>query len=195
MPTKALYKNLNKNNLNYIIDVLSSGGIIIYPTETVWAIGCNSLNKKSIEKIYKIKRRRDSLPIISLLDNYNEIKKYANSQNIDFDNIIKNKDYPPTIIYPDCKNELLHLSNSKKEIAFRITPLQYLKKIICHIRSPLASTSANISGEPSPISFQSISSSILNSADLILNFDINLSGKPSSIMKINQQGEIQYIRK
>ena len=195
MPTVVSYKELNKNNINPIIDVLNSGGIILYPTETVWAIGCNSLNKKSVDKIYEIKKRTTSSPLISLLGNYKEINKYADSQNFDFNKIIKDELNPPTVIYPNCKNEILHLSNSKKEIAFRVTPLAYLKKIISCINSPLTSTSANISGESSPVVFERISNSILNSVDLILNFDVDLSGKPSSIIKINRKGEIQYIRK
>ena len=195
MPTVNSYKELNKNNFNHIISVLNSGGIIIYPTETVWAIGCSSLNKKSVEKIYEIKKRKISSPLISLLENYNEVNKYAESQNFDFNEIIKSEEYPPTIIYPNCKKKILYLSNSKKEVAFRVTPLSYLKKIIRHINSPLASTSANVSGEPFPIIFESISNSILNSVDLILNFDVDLTGKPSSIIKINPKGEIQYIRK
>ena len=195
MPTVVSYKELNKNNINHIIDILNSGGIIIYPTETVWAIGCSSTNRKSVEKIYHIKKRVTSSPLISLLENYSEINKYANSKNFDFSKIIKDELNPPTVIYPDCKSEMLHLSNSKKEIAFRITPLTYLKKIISRINSPLASTSANISGEPPPVNFESISQSILNSVDLILNFEVNLSGKPSSVIKINQNGEIQFIRK
>ncbi len=195
MSTAISYKELNKNNFNNIIDVLNSGGIIIYPTETVWAIGCSSVNKKSVEKIYEIKKRKASSPLISLLENYNEINKYANSKNFDFSKIISDKNNPPTFIYPNCKSKMLHLSNSKKEIAFRITPLTYLKKIISCINSPLVSTSANISGETPPVDFESISHSILNSVDLILNFEVNLSGKPSSVIKINQKGEIQFIRK
>ena len=195
MPTANSYNKFNERTLHKIKDVLNYEGLIIYPTETLWAIGCNSIFPNAVQKIYDIKERDSSLPIISLISSYQEVSKYA--QNIDFNlsKVIKEETSPPTIIYPDCKKELCHLANKKNEIAFRVTPLTYLKEIIDAIGNPLTSTSANISGQPAPTNFESINDSILNSVDLILNFEINLSGKPSTIIKINQQGEIQYIRK
>ena len=188
------FNNLNENNINHINQILNSGGIIIYPTETVWALGCNALLPKAVEKIYEIKKREASSPLISLLSEYNEVKRYTSK--IEFNNSLEEFiENPPTIIYQNCSQELKHLSNSKNEIALRVTPISYLKKIIKNIDSPIVSTSANISGEPTPKNFRSINELILKSVDLILNFEIKSSGKPSTIIKFNPKGEIQYIRK
>jgi L-threonylcarbamoyladenylate synthase len=195
MPTAAYYKKLEKNNINQIKKVLSSGGVVIYPTETVWALGCISVDKKAVDKIYQIKKRKQLSPLISLLANYQDVEYFAEKIDFRATELKISIDNPPTIIYPNCKKKLQHLSNDLNEIAFRVTPLDFLKKIIKLIDSPLTSTSANISGQKNPVNFKDIDKSIIDSVDLILNFDINLSGKASSIIKINQKGEIQYIRK
>lgn len=195
MPTAAYYKKLEKSNINQIKKVLSSGGVVIYPTETVWALGCISVDKKAVDKIYQIKKRKQLSPLISLLANYQDVENYAEKIDFRATELKTSIDNPPTIIYPNCKKKLQHLSNDLNEIAFRVTPLDFLKKIIKLIDSPLTSTSANISGQKNPVNFKDIDKSIIDSVDLILNFDINLSGKASSIIKINQKGEIQYIRK
>jgi len=196
MPTATYYSKINQKNLNHIKVILNSGGIVIYPTETVWAIGCKSTLKKSVEKIYSIKNRKTSSPIISLLADYKQVDTYADSiSNLKEFKIINSSDNPPTIIYPNCKKEIAHISNEKNEVAFRITPIEDLKEIINIIDSPLASTSANISGEPTTTNLESIDKSILNNVDLILNFKLKFSGIPSKIIKFNKKGEIQYLRK
>jgi L-threonylcarbamoyladenylate synthase len=195
MPTAISYNKLDEINISNIKDVLNSGGIIIYPTETLWALGCSSIFPKSVQKIYEIKKRESTKPILSLLATHEEVSKYAKNINFNISELLKNENTPPTLIYPDCKKELSHLANKENEIAFRVSPLSYIKDIINAIGNPLTSTSANISGQSAPTNFKSISQSILNSVDLILNFEIKLSGKPSTILKITQQGEIQYIRK
>ena len=195
MPIPLYYKSLNDKNLNKIKEVLNSGGIMIYPTETLWAIGCNAGLESSVKKIYNIKKRSDSSPIISLISSYNELTKYINEIKFDPKSYSKDFSNPPTIIYPNCKKELSHLSNLNNEIAFRVTPIDFLKKIIDKIGSPLCSTSANISGQLPTKKFKSINNTILNSVDLILNFKLNLTGKPSTIIKIDSIGEVQYIRK
>ena len=195
MPIPLCYKSLNDKNLTKIKEVLNSGGIIIYPTETLWAIGCKASLEKSVNKIYNIKKRSDSSPIISLISSYDQIPKYVNKIKFDPKSYSKEFSNPPTIIYPNCKNKLSHLSNINNEIAFRVTPIDFLKSIIDKIGSPLCSTSANISGQLPTKKFESINNTILNSVDLILNFEFNLSGKPSTIIKIDPLGEVQYIRK
>lgn len=195
MPTPLFYRSLEDENLNEIKEILNSGGIIIYPTETLWAIGCKASLQTSVKKIYEIKKRPNLSPIISLISSYNDISKYTNEIKFDPKSYSTDLLNPPTIIYPNCKDELLHLSNTENEIAFRVTPIDFLKKIINSIKAPLCSTSANISGQLPPKKFKSINNTILNSVDLILNFEVKLSGKPSTVLKINKLGEVQYIRK
>ena len=194
MPTKVYSKKLLSKELNTLIDDLNNGGIIIYPTETIWAIGCKSTLKKSVERIYSIKNRSETSPFINIIDSYLNISKYVNNIDSEIIRIAREIDNPPTVIYPNCKKEFNYLSNAKNEIAFRVTPNKQIIEIINELNAPLISTSANISGDDFPTDFNNISSSILNAVDVILNFEIESSGKPSSIMKI-KNGEIEYLRK
>ena len=194
MPTKVYSKKLLSKELNTLIDYLNNGGIIIYPTETIWAIGCKSTLKKSVERIYSIKNRSETSPFINIIDSYLNISKYVHNIDSEIIRIAREIDNPPTIIYPNCKKEFNYLSNAKNEIAFRVTPNKQIIEIINELNAPLISTSANISGDDFPTDFNNISSSILNAVDVILKFEIESSGKPSSIMKI-KNGEIEYLRK
>ena len=194
MPTKVYSKKLLPEELNTLINVLNNGGIIIYPTETIWAIGCKSTLKKSVERIYSIKNRSETSPFINIIDSYLNISKYVHNIDSEIISIAREIDNPPTVIYPNCKKEFNYLSNAKNEIAFRVTPNKQIIEIINELNAPLISTSANISGDDFPTDFSNISSLILNAVDVILNFEIESSGKPSSIMKI-KNGEIEYLRK
>lgn len=194
MSTTAYYKKLDKSEFDSVINILNKGGIIIYPTETIWAIGCKSTIKKSILKVYELKKRSYNMPFINLLDCSNNLSKYINHINLKAIDLNQEPNSPPTIIYPNCKKEYSFLSNEFNEISFRVTPVPELKKIIKSINSPLISSSANISGDSFPKTIDNISSSILNSVDVIINFDVKSSGKPSSVIKINKD-QIEYLRK
>ena len=193
MSTKVYSKNLFFKELNTLLNDLNNGSIIIYPTETIWAIGCKSTIKKSVEKIYSIKNRPQTLPFINIIDNYNNISKYVNNVDLETIKIASEINNSPTVIYPNCKKEFDYLSNKKNEIAFRVTTNEKIIKIIKELKAPLISTSANISGENFPISMDNISSSILNAADVILNFEVKSTKRPSSLIKI-KNGEIEYLR-
>ena len=108
--------------------------------------------------------------------------------------MIKKNDSPPTVIYPNCKTKYRFLASELNEISFRVTPIRELKEIINKLDSPIISSSANISGEEFPESLDKISKSIINSVDLILNFELESSGIPSEVIKINS-GKIEYLRK
>lgn len=194
MMSTKIYSDFSNDNFNVIVQRIKAGQIIVYPTETVWAIGCISTNKKSVEKVYKIKERSPNLPFINIIDNYINISKYVNNfEDFNLD-ILKNEEKTSTIIYPNCKKKYHFISSQDNEIAFRITPVKELKKIIYLIKAPLVSTSANISGEPFAKTLNEISQSILDKVDLVLKFEIKSTGKPSSIIKFNN-GQIEYIRR
>ena len=194
MSTKVWSNNYNSSRIDSALDVLNGGGIILYPTETIWAIGCKSILKNSVKRVYDIKKRPYIMPLINLIDDINNISNYVEDLNIkDFDLINKN-DSPPTVIYPNCKSKYRFLANDLNEISFRVTPINELKEIINQLDSPIISSSANISGEKFPESLDNISKSIINSVDLILNFEVESSGIPSEVIKINK-GKIEYLRK
>ncbi len=193
MSTKVWSNNFD-SKIESPIDVLNNGGIILYPTETIWAIGCKSILENSVQRVYDIKKRPYNMPLINLIDDMNNIPNYVENLNFkDFD-ILKKYDSPPTIIYPNCKTKYRFLANELNEISFRVTPIKELKEIIIKLDSPIISSSANISGEEFPESLDNISKSIINSVDLILNFDVESSKIPSEVIKI-KNGKIEYLRK
>jgi L-threonylcarbamoyladenylate synthase len=189
-----IYSELSNHNLKSISEILNNGGLMIYPTETIWAIGCISTNPKSVDKIYKLKKRKKDAPFINIIDDFSKIDKYVDPIDEELFNLIKENKSDHTIIYPNCKKLYYYLANNNNEIAFRVTPLSNLKEIMEMIDKPLISTSANISGEPFAKSFDKISSDLLNSVDVILNFEVESTGNPSSIIKINN-GQIEYLRR
>ena len=193
MSTKV-WSNNSSSNIDSAIDVLNNGGIILYPTETIWAIGCKSVLKNSVKRVYDIKNRPYNMPLINLIDDINNISKYVGNLNTKVFDLIKKNNFPPTVIYPNCKSKYRFLANDLNEISFRVTPINELKEIINKLDSPIISSSANISGENFPKSLNNISKSIIKSVDLILNFDLKSSGIPSEVIKINN-GKIEYLRK
>ena len=157
-----IYSELSNQNLDSISEILNNGGLMIYPTETIWAIGCISTNPKSVDKIYKLKKRKKDAPFINIIDDFSKIDNYVDPIDEELFNLIKENKSDHTIIYPNCKKPYYYLANNNNEIAFRVTPLSNLKEIMEMIDKPLISTSANISGEPFAKSFDKISSDLLN---------------------------------
>ena len=193
MLTKNCYTELNQPNLEKILSVIRNGGIFIYPTETVWALGCIALNKSSVDKIYQLKKREKSKPLICLIDNFERISKYAVSPESKIATKLKLHNHP-TVIYQKAKPNLKHVASENNEIAIRITPINELKKIIKMLNAPIISTSANISGQPFPVNFNDIDKNISSAVDLMLNFEVESTGIPSTIIRIDETGELQYLR-
>jgi len=150
--------------------------------------------KNSVKRVCDIKNRPYNMPLINLIDDINNISKYVENLNTKVFDLIKKNNFPPTVIYPNCKSKYRFLANDLNEISFRVTPINELKEIINKLDSPIISSSANISGENFPKSLNNISKSIIKSVDLILNFDLKSSGIPSEVIKINN-GKIEYLRK
>ena len=193
MLTENYYTELNQSNFEKILSVIRNGGIFIYPTETVWALGCIALNKSSVNKIYQLKKREKSKPLICLIDDFKRISKYAVLPESKIATKLKLHNHP-TVIYQKAKPNLKHVASENNEIAIRITPINELKKIIKMLNAPIISTSANISGQPFPVNFNDIDKNISSAVDLILNFEVESTGIPSTIIRIDETGELQYLR-
>ena len=187
------YSDINPEIIEDVREKIINGAIIIYPTETIWALGCNALNLKSVSNIFQIKKRDQNKPLICLLSHYDHLKHYVDPPTQKVKEKL-NLNTHPTVIYQNCTNKLNHVSNNENEIAIRITPLQKLKLLIDAIESPIISTSANVSGEPFPRKFEDIDKRIIDSVDIIFNFDTESSGNPSKIIRIDEFGALQYIR-
>lgn len=177
------------------IEILKNGGLILYPTDTVWGIGCDATNPDAVKKIYKLKQREDSKSLICfavderMLNNYvTEIPKVA----LD---IIEVANKPTTIVYDMAKNLANNLIAQDDTVAFRIPDDEFCYWLLRKFNKPIVSTSANISGEPTPKSFKEISSDILKGVDYVVNLQRDKHcDKPSSIIKLSNDGTFKIIR-
>lgn len=178
------------------IEILKKGGIILYPTDTIWGIGCDATNPEAVAKIYQIKQREDSKSMLVLIDKAGRIPSYVSEMPELAWDIVELADKPLTIIYPKGKNLAKNLLASDGSIGIRVVNHEFCNKLIYRFGKPIVSTSANISGESSPKSFYDIDNKIKNKVDHIVSkeFDNQLSDKPSGIIMLGVNGEIKVIR-
>lgn len=178
------------------VDVLRSGGVILYPTDTIWGIGCDATNPEAVSKIYKIKQREDSKSMLVLIDQPGRIPSYISEvPDIAWD-LIDLADKPLTIIYSGAKNLAKNLVAQDGSIGIRVVKHDFCQRLIQRFGKPIVSTSANISGNPSPKGFYDIDESIKKLVDFIVpeKFDNPISNKPSGIIMLGPKGQIKVIR-
>ena len=150
------------------VKVLREGGTILYPTDTIWGIGCDATNEVAVAKIYQIKQRVDSKSMLTLIDNPNRLLQYVNQVPEIAWEILDVADKPLTIIYPNAKNLASNLIASDGSVGIRVVNHDFCRRLISVFSKPIVSTSANISGEPSPKSFYFISEGIKSAVDYIV---------------------------
>jgi len=177
-------------------EVMQAGGIILYPTDTIWGIGCDATNDKAVEKIYNLKRRIDHKAMLVLIDNPVKLETYVSEvPDIAWD-LIEVADKPLTIIFSNAKNLSRHLLAEDGSIGIRVTQEEFSQKLCRQFGKPLVSTSANVSGEVFPSNFFEISDAIKNGVDYIVKYrqeDVR-EVQPSSIIKLGTGGLVQVIR-
>ena len=183
------------DDITAAINELKKGGIILYPTDTIWGIGCDATNPDGVKKIYRLKKREEKKSMIILLAHENDIKKYVlhpSKKIIDFISIQKK---PTTAIFDQAINLPKELVNIDGSIAIRIVKDAFCEMLLQHLKRPLVSTSANISGDASPKNFDLISAKIKKGVDYIVQHrqGENNSRRPSSIIKLDDN-EIVSIR-
>lgn len=179
------------------LEVLKKGGVILYPTDTIWGLGCDATNQEAVKKIYEIKQRDDSKSMLVLLENPGFLTNYVQQvPDIAFD-LIELTDKPLTIIYKGAKNLALNLISHDGSIGIRVASDDFCKQLISRFRKPIVSTSANISGQASPSNFHEISEEIKKAVDYIVEHrqDDYSKSQASSIIKLGPSGEIEIIRK
>ncbi len=185
-----------QEDINKAIEILQKGGIILYPTDTIWGIGCDATNKEAIKKVLKIKKSKNSKSMLILLNNTGRIYSYVENVPDVAIEIAEISDKPTTIIFPNAKNLPDNLIAEDGSIGIRITKEEFSSKLLQKFKKPIVSTSANISGEQTPLIFSQISEEIKKNVDYIVNFNQEKTNlpKPSSIIKIGINGEVQIIR-
>ena len=178
------------------VEVLRSGGVILYPTDTVWGLGCDATNEQAVKRIFEIKKRADAKAMLVLIDNPGKLQSYVDEvPDIAWD-LIEITEKPLTIIYPAARNLAPNLIAEDKSVGIRITSEDFSKKLCAQFRKPIVSTSANVSGEPTPSNFSQISDEIKSAVDYVVNFrqDELSQPKPSSIIKLGKGNIFQLIR-
>ena len=184
-------------DLKKAVEILKAGGVILYPTDTIWGIGCDATNEEAVKRVYQIKNREDSKSMLVLMENPALLDRYVNEvPDVAWD-LVEITTTPLTIIYAKAKNLAKNLIAEDGSIGIRFTQEDFTRQLIQRFRKPIVSTSANISGEKAPAFFEEISEAIKNKVDYIVQYrqdDITPS-QPSSIIKLGSGGRIDILRK
>jgi L-threonylcarbamoyladenylate synthase len=177
--------------------VMMQGGIILYPTDTIWGIGCDATNEEAVRKVYEIKQRSDSKALLVLTDSFTKVDFYVDDlPEVAYD-LVDLATKPLTIIYSKARNLAANLIADDGSIGIRVTNEMFSQALCRQFRKAIVSTSANVSGQPSPTCFADISEEIKSKIDYIVKYhqDDKIPAKPSSIVKLGNKGEVTIIRK
>lgn len=177
-------------------DIIQNGGIILYPTDTVWGIGCDATNPEAVAKVNALKRRTEGHNLICLVNGdrmlhqiFREIPEVA-WQILDF------AERPTTIVLDEPRNVAPNVIGTDNSLGIRVVKDPFCYKLLERMKKPLVSTSANISGQPTPKSFKEISPEIISGVDYVVNLHHDtISGRPSSIIKLTKDAQVKIIRK
>lgn len=177
------------------IQILKESRIILYPTDTVWGIGCDATNEEAVKKIFNIKQRDESKSLIILVDSLEMLKQYVDEIPDTINEVLKKFYKPTTVIYNSPKELAKNVIARDNTVAVRIVQDKFCQKLIQQFGKPIVSTSANMSSKPTPKSFKEIEPSILDAVDYVVNLHQNKTPNTSSaIVKINEKGQVEVIR-
>ena len=182
--------------LNNALTVLKRGGLILYPTDTVWGIGCDATNADAIDKVFALKKRSEEKALICLVSDFKMLNQFVEEvPEVAYD-ILKYAAKPTTIIYDKPIRVAENLVGPDNTLGIRVTKDKFCQQLIRKLKRPLVSTSANISGEPTPEAFAHISPEILEGMDYVVNLQQAMkTPKPSAIIKLANDGKVKVIRK
>lgn len=185
-----------REQIEQAVGILRSGGIILYPTDTVWGIGCDATNAKAVEKIYKLKRSEDKKSMLVLVDSIDTVARYTGKIPEVAWQLLEVADKPLTLILPDAHGVAENLVPEEGTIGIRVPDHDFCHALLRRFGKPLVSTSANISGNPAPARFNEIAQEIIDGVDLVVDpiYEKGATGKPSSVIALKANGEIKIIR-
>ena len=186
--------------LNEAVRVLKEGGDILYPTDTVWGLGCDATNPESVARIYSIKQRSDSKSLVLLACDLDQVARYIDQIPPMAVDLVEVNDKPMTIIYPGALTDKYHLAPNtvaaEGTVGIRIPMMEFCRQMARKLGKPIVSTSANISGQPTPSKFKDIPEEITGAVDYIVDprLEAGATGQASQIIKIGLRGEVEIIR-
>jgi len=186
-----------ENDIKNCVEVLKQGGVILYPTDTVWGLGCDALNEAAAEKIFNIKRRTKEKSMIVLLPSARDVLQYAATPPPDIIAIIENFDTPTTVIYENALGFPPKVVNKDGSIAIRVTTDPFCKALLKRFRRPVISTSANTSGATTPSIFKQVDKEITSAVDYVVKYrqDDTVARAPSRLVRVDGDGDIEILRK
>ena len=186
-----------KDKVAKALKVIQDGGIILYPTDTIWGIGCDATNTEAIQKIYRLKQRDEAKSMIILLDTENKLESYISEVNPLAYDLIEYAENPLTLIMPGAKNLSPAIIAADGSVGIRICKHPFCEALIQRFRKPIVSTSANISGKASPQYFSQIDEEIIAGVDYVVDIDQHDKEikTPSTIMKLAPDGRFEFIRR
>lgn len=193
--------NLNRPPIHEILrhacDTLEAGGILLYPADTIWGIGCAACEADAIDRVRAIKGREADKPLITLVHSFEALHAVVSRVHPRIDTLLQHHERPLTVIYPDARPPYRHLAAADGTIAVRLVrPGNFCHDLLSLFGAPVISTSANFAGEPAPSHFGSISSEIIRSVDYAVPAfaEKGITGQPSVIARYNAQGELDFLR-
>ena len=192
----SMYQELIQNVIDQAVFVLKNEGVILYPADTIWGIGCDALKESAIHKIYDIKGRQNQKPFIILVSDLDQLYEVASTVHPRIDTLLHFHERPLTVIYPGAKEAYRHLVAADGSIAVRVVKSGFCHELLSAYQSPLVSTSANHSGDPPPVKFGSISSHIISQVDFAVPAfaEKDITGTPSAIARYDENGELEFLR-
>ena len=184
-----------EKDIEKCLEVLRTGGLILYPTDTIWGIGCDATNEKAVERIYKLKKRSDEKAMIVLVADEKDIMQYVAAPDLSLFDYLDKTAKPTTVVYDGALGFADNLTGKDGSIAIRICKEEFCRHLIKRFRKPIVSTSANVSGMTSPKIFKEITDEIKNGVDYIVKYkqDDETPAQPSSLIKWNN-GNITVLR-
>ena len=184
------------NDIQSCLTILQQGGLILYPTDTVWGIGCDATNETAVKRVFELKKRVDTKAMIVLVENESSILNYVNMNGLQIFDYIKGIHKPTTVIYQNAKNLASNLLASDGSIAIRVCKNKFCQELIHQFGKPIVSTSANISTYPTPLLFNDISLDIIEGVDYVVKYrqEETEIQQPSSIVKWDTDGKLVIIR-
>lgn len=189
--------NVKQTDISEALETLRNGGLILYPTDTIWGIGCDATNAEAVDRVFRLKGRDQEKSLIILLDSDHKLPSYVQEVPEVAYQLIEYTERPLTIVYSDAKNLAPNLLAADGSIGIRIVQHPFCSALLQRFRKPIVSTSANISGRPAPANFGEIDPLVIDGVDYVVRYgqDDSRRGAASIVMKLEPGGQFSFIRR
>lgn len=184
-----------EEDIKHAVDCLKEGGVILYPTDTIWGLGCDATNNSAVNRLFEMKRRAPQKAMISLTDSFKSLESFVGTVPITVKELIETSERPITVIFDSAQGISDALKAEDGSVAFRIPSFEFVQEICKRLGKPLVSTSANISESPTPSCFEEIQQELIDNVDYVCRFERDKKNSSASkIVRLSGDGSIKIIR-